>query len=108
MVIHLEQHANNLNIIQLMCRLQPVISCFIKIHSGLFFWCWLTQVVLEEEAVKLDSTGLSVLSVLILTASLQALVLSPHIDLSSQNGLADVQKIDCFCPVVSKAEYLHK
>jgi len=34
------------------CRCHPSISCFVKIHNGLCFWCQLIQAVLNEEALK--------------------------------------------------------
>jgi len=38
MVICLEQGANDLHMVQLMCHCHPIISCFIKIQNGLPFW----------------------------------------------------------------------
>ena len=34
------------------CHRHPIISCFIKIQNGLPFWCWLTQVVLEQRPLN--------------------------------------------------------
>jgi len=34
------------------CHCHPIISCFSKIHNGLHFWCWLTQVVLEKRSLN--------------------------------------------------------
>jgi len=34
------------------CHCHPIISCFIKIHNGFTFWCWLTQVVLEKRPLN--------------------------------------------------------
>ena len=48
MVVCLECGANDLHMVQLM-PLPPIISCFSKIQSGLPFWYWLTQVVLEQQ-----------------------------------------------------------
>jgi len=42
--------ANDLHVVQLMPL--PPNRLFIEIQIGLLFWCWLTQVVLEKEAVK--------------------------------------------------------
>jgi len=30
------------------CHCHPIIYCFIKIHYGLPFWCWIIQIVLEK------------------------------------------------------------
>jgi len=37
------------------CHCHPIISCFIKIQNGLHFWCWFTQVVLEEKLLNVCS-----------------------------------------------------
>ena len=41
------------------CRCYPIISCSSKIQNGLFFWCRLTQVVLEKRPLNRCSSSSS-------------------------------------------------
>jgi len=34
------------------CHCQPIISCYSKIQNSLPFWCWLTQVVVENRSLN--------------------------------------------------------
>jgi len=63
-VICLERDASDLHTVQLM-PLPPIISCSSKIHNGLPFWCWLTQVVLEKRPLNGCSSSSIVVCLLV-------------------------------------------
>jgi len=48
------------------CHCHPIISCSNKIQNGLPFWCWLTQVVLEERPLNGCSSNMYSFLILLL------------------------------------------
>jgi len=52
MVTCLERGSNDLHMVQLMTLPAHHVFALLKSRVVLPFWCWLTQVVLEKEAVK--------------------------------------------------------